>query len=313
MPASEGVVRFIQRNNALLESIEDLLIAATNEALTIKDRDRSLSSAGHFSCYGLTRLHGADEELWNPLMEQQHKVHWDREHIAIIREPLDHDAPRAPVTAELLRLFRHPEPDEAAARIKQTDHLLEQTVGALADDPRAFIERAKRSVNELRVETCELIEVRVPQRRRIMALRSAAGVIAMANLSAATAEVHKQAWQVAPEILREATNQLQHLGHSLDSLPLLGLFVVGIIGKEAWAQSKELIAIREPNNRMSKEQHGIVTVDDRKGQDQFSHVDNDLIYTSRHTAKISDMADSHRRIVEVGPADKNVRDSKREK
>jgi hypothetical protein len=136
------------------------------------------------------------------------------------------EAPRATVTRELLELFRHPQPDDAAERISQTERLLEQVVRNSTHDPESIITQAKNAIEGLADETCNLVRKRGGRERKIRVIRGAANTLAVASLGAAVAELQKHAWQVAPDVLREAAELIQLAGHSLDSLPLLGLMTV---------------------------------------------------------------------------------------
>jgi hypothetical protein len=184
---SDRVAAFIIRNNAILEEIEDLLDEATNKALRRVVRRRALGTAGHLACRGLRRLHAADNELWIPLQDQQLKVRWDSNNVAYVVQADIREiaAPRASVSPELLRLFRHPRPDDAADRINQTDRLLEQIVRDPPEDPRSHVERAKKSVSELCDETCALINAKIPAEQFFRVVFSAAGAMAMGSLGAA--------------------------------------------------------------------------------------------------------------------------------
>ena len=234
MPTTDPVAAFITRNNAILQEIEDLLTEATNPSHTDAEQSRALGTAGHLACRSLKRLHDADEELWTPIEEQRPRLYQDQDRVLRLSDARGpYEAPKAPVKEELFELFRHPNVDEVADLISRANRVLEQVVRDLSDELGAVILRAKGLVNELRVETCQLEAHKAPRQRRISTIRTAAGVIAMSNLLAAANELQKRAWDVSPEILRHIAELLQHMGHSLGTLPVLGLLAMTTMQQDA--------------------------------------------------------------------------------
>jgi hypothetical protein len=234
MPALDPVAEFIARNNAVLKKIEELLDEATDTGRPPPERDRALGTAGHLACRTLRRLQRADKELWVPFRRQQPTVFLD--HDGLLRRVKTrgpYEAPRAAVTRELLELFCHPQPDDGAERINQTDRLLEQVVQDNGGDLEALITRTKDALAELATETCDLVGKKGQHERRIRLIRTMLSVTALANLGAAAAELQQHAWQAAPGLLHRAAELLQQAGHTLDSLPLLGLVTYVAIGDVA--------------------------------------------------------------------------------
>lgn len=211
MPAAESVAEFIASNNAVLDRLKELLMTATNQALPRAERVKALGTAGHEACEALKRLYKAEKQLWAPLRQQLPRIY---------------EAPQAPVPQELFELFRHPWPDEAVELVNQSNRLLEEAIGGLAIRGNSPVEHAKRSVLELQALTCQLVNAKVPWQRRIQALRTAINMIAMGSLGAAAIELQQRAWQAGPELLRQAYELLRYTGHTIESLPLLGLTAV---------------------------------------------------------------------------------------
>jgi hypothetical protein len=233
MPPTDPVAGFITENNAVLKELEKLLRDATNPSRGYSERTRALDDAGHLACQSLKRLHDADGELWQPIQEPPLRVYLDQDLVLRSEARGPYEAPKAPVKQQLFELFRHPRVDEVADLIRRADRELEQVVRDLGEGLGAVIQRAKGLVDQLRVETCHWQAKKAPWHRRVRTIRMAAGVIAMSSLAAAVPELVKWGWDVSPEVLRRIAELLQHMGHSLDSLPVLGLLAVTTMGQDA--------------------------------------------------------------------------------
>jgi hypothetical protein len=236
MPASDSVAQFIARNNATIDGLEELLTTATDQALPAAKRTEALGTAGHKACLALKRLYEADQQLWEPLEQQQPRGYLDADLVLHLVEPEQYPTPRAPVPPELFELFHHPRPDEANDLIQQANGWLKQAVAGLPkerDVLSKLIEQARRSVDELRVETCQLVNAEAPRQNRIRMIRDTIKAIAMASLGAAAADLQQGAWRVAPDVLHRTAEALQPLDRALDSLPVLWLLAIAALAQTA--------------------------------------------------------------------------------
>jgi hypothetical protein len=233
VPTAETVEGFITRNNAILDEINDLLDEATNKTLGQDERGRALGTAGHLACRRLRRLH-AEEELWTHLRQERPTVFVDAD-LTIHRAPAgdQHQAPRVPVSAELLQLFGHPDPDKAEELIGQANRRLREVVQNPTGGIEQLIDEAQENVATLANETCPLVGKKGQQQRLLQLVRRSVGVLATANLTAAAVALQQHSWQAAPELLRHATELLERAGYGTDALPVVSLIAGAAVAIEA--------------------------------------------------------------------------------
>jgi hypothetical protein len=233
MPTAASVMEFIIRNNAFAEEIEDLLDEATNDELKRAKKDRALATAGHLACRRLRRLHDAEAELWTPLRQQRPTLVIDDNlvlHHAPAGVPLT--APRVPINKELLQLFRHPDPQDAADIITQANQRLRAVVESPTGGVESLVNEAIQNVEVLATEICALIDKKGKHTWKIRVVRSSLGVFAGANLSAAATTLQQESWEAAPDLLRHVAELLQRAEY-IDVLPLISLTAGAIVVVEA--------------------------------------------------------------------------------
>jgi hypothetical protein len=140
MPAQDSVAEFISQNSAVIDKLKAQLDTANNKLLMERKRRGAVGTVIKLACDALTRLYGADLQLWTPLQQ-----------LATSQRT---EPPRAPVPPEFFWICRHPSPEDAARLVERTNRSLARLQQQPASRRATEVQGAKEQIHQLQVETC---------------------------------------------------------------------------------------------------------------------------------------------------------------